>query len=110
VPGQQGTYVYVIDSNSTAQQRPVVVERTAGQLAVISSGVAEGERVVTDGQSRVTPGAQVSIGTRDGSSGRGGAGAGGGGGGGRGGRGRGGRGGRGKAGGADSTAAKPRSE
>ncbi len=101
VTGQQGTYVYVIDSSNTAQQRPVTVERTAGPISVISAGVSEGERVVTDGQSRVTPGAQVTIGTRDGSS----TGATPGGRGGRGGRGRGGRGGRGKAG--DSTAAKP---
>ena len=102
VTGQQGTYVYVIDSSNTAQQRPVTVERTAAQIAVIASGVSEGERVVTDGQSRVTPGAQVTIGMRDPSGG--GAAAGGRSGGGRG---RGGRGGRGKAGGADSTATKP---
>ena len=102
VTGQQGTYVYVIDSSNTAQQRPVTVERTAAQIAVISSGVSEGERVVTDGQSRVTPGAQVTIGTRD-DAGGGAAAVGRTGGG----RGRGGRGGRGKAGGADSTAAKP---
>ena len=102
VTGQQGTYVYVIDSSSTAQQRPVTVERTAGQLSVIASGVSEGERVVTDGQSRVTPGAQVTVGARD--AGAGGAGA----------RRTGtrwprraGRGGRGRTGGADSTAAKP---
>lgn len=112
VTGQQGTYVYVIDSSNTAQQRPVTVERTAGPISVISNGLSEGERVVTDGQSRVTPGAQVTIGTRGGSgSGSGsGSGAAPGGGGGQGGRGRGGRGGRGKAGGADSTAAKPRAK
>jgi multidrug efflux system membrane fusion protein len=106
VTGQQGTYVYVIDSSNTAQQRPVTVERTAAQIAVIASGVSEGERVVTDGQSRVTPGAQVTIGMRDPTAAGDGGGAQGGRGG-RGGRGRGGRGGRGKASGADSAAAKP---
>lgn len=69
VTGQQGTYVYVIDSSNTAQQRMVTVERTAAQLSVIASGVSEGERVVTDGQSRVTPGAQVTIGSREPSAG-----------------------------------------
>jgi multidrug efflux system membrane fusion protein len=107
VTGQQGTYVYVIDSSNTARQRPVTVERAAGAISVISGGVAEGDRVVTDGQSRVTPGAQVTIGLHDNSSG---AGAGGGtdgtGSGGRGGRGGRGRGGRGKAA-KDSAAAKP---
>lgn len=103
VTGQQGTYVYVIDSSNTAQQRKVVVERAAGAISVISSGVAEGERVVTDGQSRVTPGAQVTVGLREPGSGGG---AGGGQGrGGRGGRG-GGRGGKGRSK-SDTTAAKP---
>jgi membrane fusion protein, multidrug efflux system len=103
VTGQQGTYVYVIDTSNTAQQRQVVVERAAGSISVITSGVAEGERVVTDGQSRVTPGSQVTVGLREPGSG-----GGAGGGQGRGGRGggRGGRGGKGR-GKADTTAAKP---
>ncbi len=59
--GQQGTYVYVVDSTGAARQRAVSVERVAGQVTVIASGLTEGERVVTDGQSRITPGAKVSI-------------------------------------------------
>jgi len=59
--GQQGTYVYVIDSTGKATQQPVTVERTAGKWTVISSGVSDGERVVTEGQSRLTPGAKVSV-------------------------------------------------
>jgi multidrug efflux system membrane fusion protein len=59
--GQQGTYVYVVDSTGVARQRPVSVERVAGQVTVIASGLTQGERVVTDGQSRLTPGAKVSI-------------------------------------------------
>ena len=104
VTGQQGTYVYVIDSSNTAQQRPVTVERAAGAISVIASGVAEGERVVTDGQSRVTPGSQVTVGLREPGSG-----GGAGGGQGRGGRGggRGGRGGGKGRGKSDTTAAKP---
>ncbi|MFI5232185.1 MAG: efflux RND transporter periplasmic adaptor subunit [Gemmatimonadales bacterium] len=106
VTGQTGTYVYVIDSNDVAQQRPVTVERAAGMISVIASGVMQGERVVTDGQSRVTPGAHVTLGLHDSSAGDGagmaGAAAGGRG---RSGGGRGGRGGRGKK--ADTTASKP---
>ena len=60
VTGQKGTYVYVVDGD-TAKQRPVTVERTAGGIAVVASGLADGARVVTDGQSRLTPGARVSI-------------------------------------------------
>jgi membrane fusion protein, multidrug efflux system len=88
VTGQRGTYVYVIDSASVAQQRIVTVERTTNGLAVITSGLKDGERVVTDGQSRLTQGATVDL--RSGRDS-----AGGGRGGGRGGRG-GGGGGRGK--------------
>ena len=90
VTGQQGQYVYVVTDSLTAQQRPVVVERTAGSIMVIASGLREGERVVTDGQSRLTPNAKVAINTPQGApaggggarngggAGRGGAGSGGG--------------------------------
>lgn len=66
VTGQQGTYVYVVTDSSTAQQRPVRVERTAGDLTVIASGLREGEQIVTDGQSRLTPNAKVVINTASG--------------------------------------------
>jgi len=59
--GQQGTYVYLVDGSGTAQQRQVTVERTSANTAVITSGLAEGDQVVTDGQSRLTPGAKVNI-------------------------------------------------
>jgi membrane fusion protein, multidrug efflux system len=87
VTGQRGAYVYIVDKADTARQKAVTVERTAGNLSIISSGINEGDRVVLDGQSRLVPDAPVKI--RSGSD----AGGGGGGGGGR--RGRGGRGGRG---------------
>jgi multidrug efflux system membrane fusion protein len=66
VTGQTGPYVYVISDSGTAQQRPVTVERTAGSLSVIAAGLREGEQVVTEGQSRLTPNAKVSINTPQG--------------------------------------------
>ncbi len=63
VTGQNGTYVYVVSDSMTAQQRPVRVERTAGDLSVIASGLRGGEQVVTDGQSRLTPNAKVVLNT-----------------------------------------------
>jgi multidrug efflux system membrane fusion protein len=66
VTGQQGPYVYVISDSGTAQQRPVTVERTAGSLSVIAAGLREGEQIVTEGQSRLTPNAKVSINTPQG--------------------------------------------
>jgi multidrug efflux system membrane fusion protein len=61
VTGQQGTYVYVIDSASTAQQRKVAVERTQGNVSVITAGLRDGERVVLSGQSRLNAGAKVRV-------------------------------------------------
>jgi multidrug efflux system membrane fusion protein len=66
VTGQQGTYVYVVTDSGTAQQRPVRVERTAGELTVIASGLRDGEQVVTDGQARLTPNAKVVLNTAQG--------------------------------------------
>jgi membrane fusion protein, multidrug efflux system len=90
VTGQSGSYVYVITDSGTASQRPVTVERTAGSMSIIASGLRNGEQVVTDGQSRLTPNAKVQITTPQGAvaGGRGG----------RGGRGRGATGGAGAAG------------
>lgn len=59
--GQQGTYVYTIDSAGAAAQRPVQVSRTVDSLAVIASGLKDGERVIVDGQSRLIPGSKVAI-------------------------------------------------
>ena len=53
--------MWILDSAQAAQQRPVRVERTAGGMSVIASGLREGERVITDGQSRLTPGAPVEV-------------------------------------------------
>lgn len=59
--GQQGTYIYTVDSASTANQRAVRVSRTVDSVAVIASGVTEGEKVIVDGQSRLIPGSKVTI-------------------------------------------------
>jgi multidrug efflux system membrane fusion protein len=60
VTGQRGTYVYVVDGD-TAKQRPVSIERAIGGISIVASGLTDGARVVTDGQSRLTPGAKVLI-------------------------------------------------
>jgi multidrug efflux system membrane fusion protein len=58
--GPEGQYVYVIRPDSSAQLRPVTVERSEGDLAVVK-GVAAGERVVTGGALRLVPGIKVRI-------------------------------------------------
>jgi multidrug efflux system membrane fusion protein len=62
VTGQRGSYVYVVDKADTARQRAITVERVADGLAILSGGVREGERVVIEGQSRLTPDAPVRLG------------------------------------------------
>jgi membrane fusion protein, multidrug efflux system len=59
--GQQGQYVFVATQDSLAEYRPVTVARTVGSEAVIEQGVKAGEKVVTDGQLRLTQGAQLTV-------------------------------------------------
>ena len=59
--GQQGTYVFTVDSAGTAKQNPVQVARTVDSVAVIASGLKEGDRVIISGQSRLVPGSKVMI-------------------------------------------------
>ncbi len=59
--GQSGQHVFVIEEDLTAALRPVVVGATLGEETVIEEGLQAGERVVTDGQLRLVPGAKVEI-------------------------------------------------
>ena len=62
VSGQQGSFVFVIQPDSTAATRPVTVARAAGDLSVLSGGeLRPGDRVVTDGQLRLRPGSKVQV-------------------------------------------------
>ncbi len=58
--GQQGQFVYVVKEDNTAEVRPVTVVRTTNNSSVVE-GVKPGETVVTDGQSRLVPGAKVEV-------------------------------------------------
>jgi multidrug efflux system membrane fusion protein len=57
--GQEGTYVYVVDTEKNAHVRTVTPGQAVGDLTVIERGVQPGEQVVVDGQSRLVPGAKV---------------------------------------------------
>ena len=59
--GQDGNYVYVVDNAMKAQVKPVRVLYQDQAIAALGSGLAAGERVVTDGQLRLTPGIGVAI-------------------------------------------------
>ncbi|MEX2043894.1 MAG: efflux RND transporter periplasmic adaptor subunit, partial [Opitutus sp.] len=58
---QDGQHVFVVTADNVAELRPVLIERTFGNDAVVVSGLSEGETVVVDGQLRVVPGQPVDI-------------------------------------------------
>jgi multidrug efflux system membrane fusion protein len=59
--GASGDFIFVVKSDSTAESRPVKVARQIDGETVISSGVAPGDTVVTDGQLRLIPGIKVQV-------------------------------------------------
>jgi membrane fusion protein, multidrug efflux system len=59
--GQDGSYVFVINSAMKAETRPVVIGQSIDGETVVERGLKAGEMVVTDGQLRLIPGATVAI-------------------------------------------------
>jgi membrane fusion protein, multidrug efflux system len=59
--GQNGSYVYAIDGDGNVQMRPVQVAQISAGQALIDSGLAANESVVTDGQYKLQPGAHVQV-------------------------------------------------
>jgi multidrug efflux system membrane fusion protein len=59
--GPQGSFVYVVDGKSRAQLVPVTVLNDDGTNDAIAGQVRPGQRVVTEGQLRLVPGAPVEI-------------------------------------------------
>ncbi|MCG3163761.1 MAG: Multidrug resistance protein MdtA [Acidobacteria bacterium] len=59
--GQSGQYVFVVKPDLTVEARPVVVGRALDGKTVIEQGLQPGEKVVIDGQLRLTPGAKVQM-------------------------------------------------
>jgi membrane fusion protein, multidrug efflux system len=59
--GPEGTFVYVVKSDHTAQVRPVEVGETQGGEASINKGLSAGEFVVVDGAERLRDGARVEL-------------------------------------------------
>ncbi|WP_318833824.1 MdtA/MuxA family multidrug efflux RND transporter periplasmic adaptor subunit [Burkholderia cepacia] len=59
--GSIGQFVYVVKPDNTVTVRKVTVGPVDGERTSIVSGVALGERVVTDGSDRLREGAKISI-------------------------------------------------
>ena len=54
-------FVFVVKEDSTVDNRRITVDRTQGNETVVAKGLSRGERVVIDGQPRLTPGAKVEV-------------------------------------------------
>ncbi|MFC0385202.1 efflux RND transporter periplasmic adaptor subunit [Muricoccus vinaceus] len=59
--GQGGNFLYAVTPENTARRVQVKVLRYASGRAVIDGGVADGERVVTEGIERLRDGASVAV-------------------------------------------------
>jgi multidrug efflux system membrane fusion protein len=59
--GREGKFVFVVKPDNTVAVRPVTARMTTGEETVVEKGLQAGERVVTDGQLRLIPGARIEI-------------------------------------------------
>ena len=59
--GQDGQFVYVVKPDMTVESRTVAPGMSVGEDVVIEKGLTAGERVVTEGQLRLVPGAKVQV-------------------------------------------------
>jgi len=60
-PGQEGSFVYLIDSESKVRVRPVKVSRQIGTETVIAAGIRAGDQVITEIPQALQEGATVRI-------------------------------------------------
>jgi multidrug efflux system membrane fusion protein len=57
--GPKGTFAYVVNADSTVAVQPIELASTQGDEAIITKGLAPGQKVVTDGQNQLKPGAKI---------------------------------------------------
>ncbi|MGE0558305.1 MAG: efflux RND transporter periplasmic adaptor subunit [Burkholderiales bacterium] len=60
-PGQEGSFVYLIDSESRVRVQPVKVSRQIGGEIVIASGIKAGDQVITEIPQTLQVGAPVKV-------------------------------------------------
>jgi multidrug efflux system membrane fusion protein len=58
-PGQDGSFVYLIDPASKVVVQPVKVSRQIGNEVVIATGIKPGDQVITEIPQALEPGATV---------------------------------------------------
>jgi len=66
-PGQDSSFVYLIDNDSKVQVQPVKISRQIGREVVIAAGVKAGDQVITEIPQALQAGATVRVASSDGS-------------------------------------------
>ncbi|MBV8393453.1 MAG: hypothetical protein JOY81_09765 [Alphaproteobacteria bacterium] len=59
--GAAGHYAYVVKPDSTVERRSIEVEAQQDGIAVIAKGIALGEKIVVDGQYRLSNGSKIRV-------------------------------------------------
>lgn len=59
--GPQGLFVWLVTAENRAQMRAVTVDTRFGSSTIVLGGLAEGDRVVVDGQLKLRPDTPVSV-------------------------------------------------
>jgi multidrug efflux system membrane fusion protein len=59
--GAQGSYVYLVNADSTVSMRPIVVGPSSGDKVSITKGLKAGDTVVVDGADQLRDGARVVV-------------------------------------------------
>jgi multidrug efflux system membrane fusion protein len=57
--GQQGAFTFVVKADGTVEMRKLTLGEFSEGMAVVESGLQDGEQVVTEGQYRLQPGTRV---------------------------------------------------
>jgi membrane fusion protein, multidrug efflux system len=57
--GPDGSFVYVVQGDSTVQPHPIQIELQQADEAIVGKGVNVGDTVVTEGQNQLRPGSKV---------------------------------------------------
>jgi membrane fusion protein, multidrug efflux system len=61
--GAPGTFVYLINADSTVAVKPIDLGPSSGERVAVRSGLSPGDRVVIDGADKLRNGAEVSVST-----------------------------------------------
>jgi len=59
--GPNGLFAWVVKPDNTVEPRPIQTGATTGDRTIVTSGIADGDRVVTDGQYKLQTNSPVTI-------------------------------------------------